>query len=84
VNSSTSATISTVRRAVFLGAQAAAVGFGSNFGDGASSYKWVEESFDYKRGLGVSAQGLLGMKKVRFNSLDFGAITISTYAAAHS
>ena len=41
VNSSTSATISTVRRAVFLGAQAALMGFGTGFNDGTGSYKWV-------------------------------------------
>ena len=41
VNSSTSASISTVRRAVFLGAQAALIGFGSEFNEGQGSYKWV-------------------------------------------
>lgn len=89
VNSSTAASISTVRRAVFLGAQAAAYGSGSNFsaptgGLPGGAYKWVEETFDYQRELGVSVQALMGMKKPVFNSLDFGAITISTYAAAHA
>ncbi len=89
VNSSSSATISTVRRAVFLGAQAAMFGVGSEYnppsrGQPASGFKWVEETFDYQRELGVSAQSLLGLKKTVFNSLDFGAITISTYAAAHA
>src|SRR3990167_5963496 len=88
-NSTTSATISTVRRAVFLGAQAAMMGTGQNFnppsnGQPANAFKWVEETFDYQRELGVSAQSLLGLKKPVFNSLDFGAITISTYAATHT
>jgi len=84
VNSSTSASISTVRRAVFLGAQAAAVGYGTNFGDGANAYKWVEKTFDYDRELGVSVQCLMGLTKCTFNSVDFASITMSSYAAAHS
>jgi N4-gp56 family major capsid protein len=84
VNSSSSASISTVRRAVFLGAQAAAMGFGSDFNEGDGAYKWREEEFDYGRELGVNVQSLLGMTKCVFNSLDFGSITISTYAAAHT
>jgi len=84
VNSSTSANISTVRRAVFLGAQAAMIGFGADFNPGVGAYKWVEETFDYGRELGVSAQSLIGVKKAVFNSLDFGSITISSYAAAHA
>ena len=84
VNSSTSASISTVRRAVFLGAQAAALGYGTNFGGGQTAYKWVEETFDYQRELGVSVQCLMGMTKTVFNSTDFGAITVSTYAASHA
>ena len=88
-NSSTLATISTVRRAVFLGAQAAMMGMGTNFnppsrGAPGSAFKWVEETFDYQRELGVSAQSLLGLKKPVFNSLDFGTITMATYAAAHA
>lgn len=89
VNSSTAASISTVRRAVFLGAQAAAIGMGSEFNApqgamGSNAFKWVEKGFDYDRELGISCQSLLGLKKMVFNSLDFGAITISTYAAAHA
>lgn len=82
VNSSTGAAISTVRRAVFLGAQAAALGFAED--TDANSYNWVEELFDYERELGVSAQAMFGLKKCRFNSVDFGVITLSSYAAAHA
>jgi N4-gp56 family major capsid protein len=82
VNSSTSAPIATVRRAVLLGAQAAAIGFGKD--RGATSYKWEEELFDYKRKLGISVQTLMGLKKTVFDSEDFGSIVVSTYAAAHT
>jgi hypothetical protein len=33
--------------------------------------------------LGVSAGSIYGIKKLVFNSNDFGAQVISTYAAAH-
>ena len=81
-NSSTLATISTVRRAVLLGAQAAIYGTGQSFGT--AGYKWVEEEFDYKRELGISVQSLMGLKKSVFNSTDFGTVVVSTYAAAHT
>lgn len=84
VNSSTAASISTVRRAVFLGAQAAALGYGTDFNEGAGAYKWVEETFDYQRELGVSVQCLMGLSKTTFNSVDFSSITMSSYAAAHA
>ena len=81
VNSSTGAAITTVRRAVLLGAQAACHAVGKD--NGPTSYKWVEETFDYKRELGVSVQAIFGQKKSVFNSVDFGSIVLSTYAAAH-
>jgi N4-gp56 family major capsid protein len=70
------------RRAVFCGAQAAAVGFGKEFSKG-SHFKWIEELFDYERELGVSAQTVWGIKKSVFNSEDFGVIAATTYAVAH-
>lgn len=82
VNSSNAAEVSTVRRALFLGAQSVGIGFSSKFSK-SSPYKWVEKKFDYDRELGVSVQGLMGMKKSVFNSEDFGILTASTYAAAH-
>ena len=69
-----------VRRAVVCGAQAACFAYG---GDGGQEMSWVEELFDYKNKLGVSAGMIWGLKKVVFNSKDFATITISTYAAAH-
>jgi len=81
VRSDTGATIPTVRRAVLLGAQSAVVSFGMN--NTATKYKMVEELFDYQRELGVSVQTIIGMKKTTFNSVDFGSVVISTYAATH-
>lgn len=80
VNSSTGAQITTVRRAVLLGAQSAVAGFGMKTAP--EKYKRVEELFDYQRELGVSVQTVLGMKKTRFNNNneDFGTIVVSTYA----
>jgi N4-gp56 family major capsid protein len=80
VNSSTSAAISTVRRAVFCGAQAGIMAYGK---DDSGEMSWVEELFDYGNQLGVSAGMIAGLKKTRFNSKDFGTIVVSSYAAAH-
>lgn len=81
VNSSTSAAISTVRRAVFAGAQAGVMAYGKDSSSGEMS--WVEEMFDYGNQLGVSAGLVFGIKKAQFNSSDFGTIVASSYAAAH-
>lgn len=80
VNSSTSAQITTVRRAVLLGAQAGVVSFGMKFTP--EKYDMREELFDYQRELGVSCHTVWGVKKTVFNSADFGTIVVSTYAAA--
>lgn len=42
-----------------------------------------EKKFDYDRELGVSVQGLMGLKKNVYNSVDFGVLTLSTYATTH-
>lgn len=82
VHSTTDAAQASTRRAVLLGAQAAAYATSKNGGD--TRYRWVEETFDYNRELGISVQSLWGMKKVQFNSADYGTIVVSTYAAAHT
>jgi N4-gp56 family major capsid protein len=66
-----------VYRAIFCGAQAAALSFGKNHGAG--KYKWVEEYFDYENQLGVAAGCIWGLKKSRYNSKDFGTILLPTY-----
>ena len=81
VNSSTGAAISTVRRAVLCGAQTGFIAFGQ--GSGFKEMEWNEKLFDYGNQLGVKAGSIFGIKKAQFNSLDFGTICCSTYAAAH-
>lgn len=87
VNSSTGAAITTVRRAVLLGAQAAVISYGQKGGQ-PNRYRWNEELLDHKRKLEVSAWAIAGLKKAVWTSgsagtaaQDFGTVTISTYAA---
>ncbi len=68
------------RRGIFCGAQAAAIAFGRGSGD--TTMTWVEELFDYGNQLGVSAGMIFGLKKLVFNSSDFGTIVMSSYAPA--
>jgi N4-gp56 family major capsid protein len=70
-----------VRRAVFCGAQAAAVAYGRK--SGKNTYSWREELFDYGNQLGVGAGSIWGLKKCRFNGSDHAAITVFTAAASH-
>lgn len=83
VNASTGAAITTVRRAVLLGAQAAVVGYGKA-SNGPMKYRWSEELFDHDRELELGAWCVWGMKKCVYNSVDFGVVTVSTYAARQS
>ena len=78
VNASNGASISTVRRAVLCGAQAAVAGFGQ--GHDQSTYDWYEQLFDYGNKLGVKAGCIAGIKKSRYNNQDFGTIVMSSYA----
>jgi N4-gp56 family major capsid protein len=73
--------VANTRRAIFCGAQAAAIGYGQDFGGGKMS--WREELFDYENSLGVSAGMIWGAKKMVFNSTDFSTIVLTTAAAAH-
>lgn len=82
VNSSSGAAITTVRRAVLLGAQSAVVAFGKN--NGPTAYNWNEELIDHKRKLEVSILTMWGLKKTVFDSADFGTVVVSSYAAAHT
>lgn len=83
VHSSSGAAVTTVRRAVLLGAQACMCAYGQN-NYGPMKYRWNEELLDHKRKLEVSAWSIWGMKKTVFNSADFGTVVISTYANAAS
>lgn len=75
--------VANVRRAVFCGAQAAAMAFGKGSSSG-NKYSWVEELFDYGNQLGVSSGTIAGLKKTTYNQVDFATLVIPTYAAAHT
>jgi len=70
--------VPTVRRAVFLGGQAAMLGFGRD--NGPQKITWNEELFDHKRRLEISALTIHGLKKTRYNNIDYGTIVMATYA----
>ncbi len=78
VSSSSASALSSSRRAVFLGAQAAGLAFGMNSGE--NKYRWNEELYDHKRRLEVSAWSIFGLKKFVWNSTDFATIVITTHA----
>lgn len=82
VHSSTGAAVSSTRRAIFCGAQAASIAFGKN--GGKNKFKWVEELFDYDRELGVRSSTIGGLKKTIYNAEDYGTIALTTYAAPAS
>lgn len=80
--SAAGAEVTTVKRAVMLGGQAAMMAFGRDNGPG--RFRWNEELFDHKRRLEVSAWTIHGLKKTRYNSVDYGTVVVSTYAVAHT
>jgi N4-gp56 family major capsid protein len=74
--------VSNTFRSVLLGGQACMMAWGQK--DSPNKYRWNEELFDHKRRLEVSAWTIHGLKKTLYNSLDYGTIVVSTYAAAHT
>ena len=92
VNSSTSAAITTVRRAVLCGKNALSFGsrFGGNLADASSDdagsvpLKFATQLKDYDYIKGIEARMIYGVKKIQFDSEDFGSTVISTYAASHT
>lgn len=86
VSTNAATPVTTVRRAVFCGAQSLEMAFGRE--KGARGQKnsppifWREQMDDYEQQLGVSANLIGGMKKAQFNNADFGCITYSVYSAS--
>jgi N4-gp56 family major capsid protein len=72
------------RRALFLGAQAAAIAFGSP-GTGLR-FDWTEEVKDHGNAVKIGSNSIFGVKKVRYKSKDgsverdFGVFAMDTYA----
>lgn len=79
VNSASGAAVTTVRRAVLLGAQAAGIAFAEN--SDTTSMAWNEELFDHKRRMEISSMKIFGLKKCVFRSEDLSTIVVPTYAA---
>lgn len=65
-------------RALYMGRQAGVVAYGSSSG---LRFSWTEDTQDHGNEPVISAGVILGVKKTRFNSSDFGVISIDTYAA---
>lgn len=65
-------------RALFMGRQAAVVAYG-NAGGGVR-YSWEEITKDYKNEPAIASGFIGGIKKTRFNSKDFGVLSIDTAA----
>ena len=80
VHSSSGVAVTTARRAVLCGAQAAVAAFGE--GHDKNSYDWFEQLFDYGNKLGVKAGCISGLKKSVYNSTDFGTVVMSSKATA--
>jgi len=80
--SNAGATVANTYRSVLLGGQAAMIAFGQK--DTPGKYRWNEELFDHKRRMEVSAWTIHGLRKTKFNNLDYGTIVCSTYAVAHT
>ena len=78
-----------VRRNLFLGAQAGTFAIGNaydkigqkKFGDLPMS--WVEDLDDYGDKKGVAAGMIFGIKATRYNSKNYGCMVMTAYAAAH-
>ena len=64
-------------RALLLARQAGVVAYGTA---GGLRYSWKENTKDYDNEPTVASGFIGGIKKTRFNSKDFGVISIDTYA----
>lgn len=66
-----------IARALFLGQQAGVFLKGKDA-------EWVEKSFDFGNKWAIAAGYIFGVQKTKFNSADYGMITVATAAAAAS
>lgn len=83
--------VSNVRRNLFLGAQAGAFAMGSAYDSMESSrlgkdnlMSWYEQKDDYGNEKGIAVGNIFGIRSNVFNSLDYGKMIISSYAASHA
>lgn len=78
VHGTTNLTLPMTRRAVFCGAQAAALAFGQGYSF--EKFIWEEESDDFGNQLDVGGGCIFGLKKTVFNASDFGTVVATTYS----
>jgi N4-gp56 family major capsid protein len=71
-----------VARAIFVGAQAAGVGFGGADSQNGKPLRvrWYEELLDAGNQLRITAGMVYGIKKTRFNAEDYATIVCSSWA----
>lgn len=84
VHSSTSASLANTRRAVFCGAEAAAIAFGQGYSDGNDTVPGFvirQDEYDIQQQRRIAINAIFGIKKIQFNSLDYGVIVVPTYVA---
>lgn len=85
-SATTSLAVTTVRRAVFCGAQAGVLAYGREPGAKGDPKSppifWREQADDYQQSLGISANFIGGMKAATFNSALFGLIIAPVYSAS--
>lgn len=65
-------------RALFMGRQAGVIAYGN--AGGGMRFTWEEEMDDFGNKPSIASGFIAGMKKARFNSRDFGVISIDTAA----
>lgn len=70
--------VANTKRALFLGAQAAVLGFGRGQGE-SQKFRWLEELRDFGRQIGIGCSAIWGLVKVQFNMADFAVATVDTY-----
>lgn len=64
-------------RALFMARQAAVIAYGTT---GGLRYQWEEIEKDFRNEPAVCSGFIGGIKKTRFNGMDFGVMAIDTYA----
>lgn len=90
VNSSTSAILTNVRRAVMCGKNAGAIGSitGGRLSDNTVPLIYKQQFQDYEYYKGIEARMIWGVTKLQGasagNTEDWGSVVLSTYAAAHT
>jgi len=73
-----------VYRNILLGAQAAVLAWGGAGDSKSTVMSFVPYTKDAERYVNIRGGGILGIKKTRFDSIDFGVVTGSSYATAIS